>query len=210
MRPLSLLAASFLVFACADEPSTPAASSSSGAAASTGALPGSSTDATGDPGSAEASSDGSGAPEGSSSSGDAALEPITLEGDWVESVAGPWLGSVTGTPIGDLPQFFLDFTWNDDGVLKAVADNGEGFRLEFSFEEREGGWVFTELGELPGGFVQTQDLRPVERDGDRVRFEVLERPGYLLVEIEPTPSSFEMAVQVRGRDHGTFTLARPR
>lgn len=206
MRFSSLLAASLLLAGCADSPSTPAEGSTSDVPASTGAAAESST------GSSAATTTGAGDSTGvadASSTGAAPLEPIALDRDWVESIAGPWLGPVTGTPIGDLPQFFLDFAWNDDDALVAVADDGKGFRLEFTFSERDGQWIFTELGELPGGLVQTQDLHPVEREGDRVRFEVLDRPGYLTVEIEPSTTDFEMAVQVRGNGHGTFSLARP-
>lgn len=208
MRFSPLLAASLLFCACADDASTPvAAGSTSDAPASTGPAAGSSSGSVADSSTDEGSSSTSGADD-STSTGPAILEPIALERAWVERVRGAWLGPVSGTPIGDLPQFFLDFAWTDDDALMAVADNGEGFRLEFTFSEREGQWIFTELGELPGGFVQTQDLHPVEREGDRVRFEVIDRPGYLSVEIEPTDATFHMAVQVRGNEHGTFELAR--
>ncbi len=208
MRFSSLLAVSLLLAACSEDASSPGAGSTSDEPGSTGTAADASTGAASSS-TSQAGTSSTGAAAESSSTGPDALEPIALDRAWVDSVAGPWLGSVSGTPIGDLPQFFLDFAWTDEDVLMAVADNGEGFRLEFSFSEQDGAWVFTELGELPGGFVQTQDLRPVEREGDRVRFEVIDRPGYLSVEIEPTSTDFEMAVQVRGNDHGTFTLARP-
>ena len=206
MRFSSLLLASLLVAGCADSPSTPAAGTTTDAPGSSGAPAESSSSSTSAGGESVSSGD---AVEGSSSTGTEALEPIDLDRAWVERVAGPWLGPVTGTPMGDLPQFFLDFAWNDDDALVAVADNGKGFRLEFTFSERGGQWIFTELGELPGGLVQTYDLHPVEREGDRVRFEVLEQPGYLAVEIEPSDTAFEMVVQVRGNGHGTFSMARP-
>ncbi len=208
MRFSPLLLASLLFIACADSPSTPAAGSTSDTPGSTGAAAESSS-TTSPEGASSSSTTSGGAAEGSSSTGADALEPIELDRVWVERIEGPWLGPVTGTPMGDIPQFFLDFAWNDGDALVAVADNGRGFRLEFSFAERDGQWIFTELGELPGGFLQTYDLHPVERTGDRVRFEVLEQPGYLSVEIEATDDAFEMAVQVRGNGHGTFSMARP-
>lgn len=204
MRFSPLLVASLLFVGCADSPSTPARGATTDTPGSTGARSEVSTST-----SAEDGSSGQVVADGSSSARSDAPEPIDLDRAWVERVAGPWLGPVRGTPLGDLPQFFLDFAWNDDDALVAVADNGKGFRLEFTFSERDGQWVFTELGELPGGLVQTYDLHPVERDGDRVRFEVLEQPGYLSVEIEPTDRAFEMAVKVRGNGHGTFSLTRP-
>ncbi|MCR9164503.1 MAG: hypothetical protein ACE37F_07390 [Nannocystaceae bacterium] len=210
----SLLAVSLLLCGCAESTSTPSSGSTSDTPGSTG-LPDSpdpsdsmATSSSTEPATAEGSSTTE-AGDGGSSTGPAAPQPIELDRAWVEGVEGPWLGPVTGTPIGDLPEFFLDFGWTEEDALVAVADNGKGFRLEFTFSQRDGQWIFTELGELPGGFVQTQDLHPVQRDGDRVRFEVIDQPGYLSVEIEPTQTSFEMAVVVRGSDHGRFSLARP-
>lgn len=208
MRYSPLLTASLLLVACADSPSTPAAGSTTDAPGSTAAPEESGTSTSPEDGSSSGTTRGEVA-DGSSSTGTEPLEPIALDRAWVDRIAGPWLGPVTGTPMGDIPQFFLDFAWNDGEELVAVADNGRGFRLEFTFSERDGQWIFTELGELPGGLVQTYDLHPVEREGDRVRFEVLEQPGYLSVEIEATDGEFEMAVQVRGNGHGTFSMARP-
>lgn len=208
MRFSPLLVGSLLFVACADSPSTPAAGSTTDTPGSTGATAESGSTTSPEDASSSSSSSG-GVAEGSSSTGTETLEPIELDRAWVERIAGPWLGPVAGTPMGDIPQFFLDFAWSDGDALVAVADNGKGFRLEFTFSERDGQWVFTELGELPGGLVQTYDLHPVEREGDRVRFEVLEQPGYLSVEVEATADAFEMAVQVRGNGHGTFSMARP-
>ena len=131
-----------------------------------------------------------------------------LDRAWIETLAGPWRGPVRGTPIGDLPDFFWEFAWTEDDAMVAVADNGMGFRFEFVFAEVEDQWTLTETGTLPGGMTQSYVLHPVSQDGARVRFEVLERPGYLEVDIQPTPTDFDMAVSLRGEAHGVFDLAR--
>lgn len=193
-----------LLAACSD--TTPGTTEPPGSTGSTGVVQGSSetTVATPAEGSDGSTSDGS-----AESSGEAEpLEPIALDQAWVDTVQGPWLGPVHGTPMGDLPQFFLDFVWNDDALV-AVTDNGMGFRIELSFAQTDGQWTLTETGTLPGNFTQSYELHPVAREGDRVTFEVLDRPGYLRVDVEPTASAFEMVVLLRGEGHGTFELARP-
>jgi len=80
-----------------------------------------------------------------------------------------------------------------------------GFRIEFEFAEQDGQWMLVETGTLPGGMSQSYSLHPVSREGDLVRFEVLDQPGYLQVDILPAEDSFEMAVFVRGEAHGPST-----
>ncbi len=208
MRFHPLLAAPLVLAACADSPA-PAGGSTTDAPGSTGAPEGSSTT---EPAEAESSTTAlasTGQADGSSSTGPASLQPIALERDWVDALGGPWLGPVTGTPMGDLPQFYWEFAWTADDAMVGVADNGMGFRFELAFVEVDGQWTMTETGTLPGNMTQSYVLHPVEQEGARVRFEVLDRPGFLQVDVEPTDSAFGMDVLLRGEGHGSFDLARP-
>ncbi|MGH1345191.1 MAG: hypothetical protein ACRBN8_26755 [Nannocystales bacterium] len=164
------------------------------------------------PGSQEDSSPNGSTGEGadaSSGSGDSGLETIELDRGWVAELEGAWLGPVAGTPLGDLPQFYWEFAWTDTDALVGVADSGMGFRFEFEFAEHDGQWTLLETGTLPGDITQSYELHPVSREGDLVRFEVLDQPGYLQVDILPGEGRFDMAVFVRGEPHGTFDLAHP-
>ena len=137
------------------------------------------------------------------------MQPLELDRAWVEGLEGAWLGPVRGTPLGDLPQFFWEFEWTQADALVGVADSGMGFRFEFEFAQQDGQWTLIETGTLPGNNKQSYELHPVAREGDLVRFEVLDQPGYLQVDLLPGEGSFEMAVFVRGEAHGTFDLAHP-
>lgn len=145
-----------------------------------------------------------------SSSGGSTLTPIALQPDWLQGMEGAWLGPVRASPQGPIPQFFLDFVWEDDGSLHAAVDNGEGFGFDFRFvEDEDGQWIFVEQGTLPGGLTQTYTLHPVEQDGARVRFDYLAMPGFLAVEIDLADERFVMDVAVLGSEHAAFDLARP-
>ncbi len=203
-----LAAAASLTVGCASDPAPIAQGSTSGetsgsAASSSG---GSSSGSVGSTSGGESTGEGA---EASSSSGSGALQPLELDRAWVTGLEGAWLGPVVGTPLGDLRQFYWEFAWTDADALLGVADNGMGFRFEFEFAQREGQWMLVETGTLPGDMTQSYALHPVSRDGDLVRFEVLDQPGYLQVDILPSEGSFEMAVFVRGEAHGTFDLAHP-
>lgn len=164
---------------------------------------------TGTPGASTGDTSTTDGADASSSSGDVALQPIALERDWVAGLEGAWLGPVAGTPLGDLPQFYWEFAWTQDDALLGIADSGMGFRFEFEFAQDDGQWTLLETGTLPGGMTQSSELHPVSREGDLVRFEVLDQPGYLQVDILPEEGSFEMAVFVRGAAHGSFALSHP-
>jgi|GEM_PF-2043063 len=201
MRFTALVFTAGLLTACANDPDVPSAGSTS--------TPGStsevaSSDATGESGTEDSSTE-----DASSSSGEPGLEPIALDEGWVQSLHGAWLGPVTDTPMGDLPQFYWEFEWTDEDALVGVADSGMGFRFELEFAEQDGQWTMTETGTLPGNLTQSYVLHPVAREGARVRFEVLERPGFLQVDLEPGPDTFDMVVLLRGEPHGAFDLGRP-
>jgi len=200
--------AALLAVGCATNPAPKEDGATSGE--TTGPVASSSeSSGSGTPGStSREASTGDGA-DASSSSGAEALQPIELDRSWVEGLQGAWLGPVTGTPLGDLPQFYWEFAWTDADSLLGVADNGMGFRIEFEFAELDGQWMLVETGTLPGGMSQSYSLHPVSREGDLVRFEVLDQPGYLQLDILPAEGSFEMAVFVRGQAHGTFDLSHP-
>ncbi len=205
----SLVSASVLLCAgCATDPAPPAHGSTSGDP-SDPAMSGPEVSSSGAPGSTSGEASTEDAAEVSSSSGDPALQPIELDREWVEGLEGAWLGPVSGTPLGNLPQFFWEFAWTQDDALVGVADGGMGFRFEFEFAEQDGQWTLIETGTLPGNMTQSYVLHPVARDGDLVRFEVLDQPGYLQVDILPGEGSFEMAVFVRGEAHGVFDLGHP-
>ncbi|MEM7154133.1 MAG: hypothetical protein AAF799_14885 [Myxococcota bacterium] len=136
-------------------------------------------------------------------------EPIELSTEWLDQVAGAWLGPVEDTPIGLIPQFFLEFAWEADGSLHAFVDDGKGSSFDFRFLQEDGQWVFFEEGTLPGGLVQAHTLHPVWQEGSRVRFVTLPMPGYLVVEIDVDDQNFEMDVSVLGNDHAVFDLERP-
>ncbi|MBV1861115.1 MAG: hypothetical protein KUG77_22045 [Nannocystaceae bacterium] len=208
-----LAAALLFATACASDSAPTGRGSSTGE--STGPL-GASSESSGSAGSIsgapQPTTEGEGTDAGadtSSSSGGAATQPIELDRGWVEGLEGAWLGPVSGTPLGDLPQFYWEFAWTKDDVLLGVADSGMGFRFEFEFAQHDGQWTLLETGTLPGDMTQSYELHPVARDGDLVRFEVLDQPGYLRVDILPGEGSFEMAVFVHGEAHGTFDLAHP-
>jgi len=206
--PSFLVAAALLTLGCASDP-TPTAQVSTSGESSGSAGGGSGSSSSGSVGSTSAGESTGDVAETSSSSGGGALEPIELDRAWVTGLEGAWLGPVAGTPLGDLPQFYWEFAWTDADALLGVADNGMGFRVEFEFAERDGQWTLVETGTLPGNNTQSYVLHPVSREGDLVRFEVLDQPGYLQVDILPGDGSFEMAVFVRGEAHGTFDLAHP-
>ncbi len=61
-----------------------------------------------------------------------------------------------------------------------------------------------------GGFTQSYTLHPVAQQGERVRFEVLDRPGFLFVEMAVDGGTLGIEVLLRDEPHGTFELTRPR
>lgn len=195
----SVLAAVLATSACAHdsdgtEPLAPPSGSTGAVADSDGASEGTDPDSTG---------------SASGSSGEVGPTPVALERAWVESIEGPWLGPVSDTPAGDIPQFFLDFTWQDDGSLHALADDGEGSSFEFRFVEAGDSWTFDETGSLPGGLVQSHTMVPVQVEGNRVRWVSVDAPGVLEVELEVDEQRFQMDVSVLGMSHAAFDLTRP-
>lgn len=142
------------------------------------------------------------------SSGDASLEPIALETSWLDAMAGPWLGPVPTTPYGPLPQFFMEFAWEEDGSLHTFVDNEDNGSFDFRFVEQDGQWVFIESGTLPGGATQTYTLHPIAQEGSRVRFVYLPMPAFLAVEID-LAEGLAMDVAVLGSEHAAFDLQRP-
>lgn len=204
-----LTVAVLLATACATDPASTAEGSTSGG--STGSpLTSSGESSSSAPGSAS-SGESTDAQEDASSSSTGAepLQPVELDRAWVEGLEGAWLGPVLGTPLGDLPQFYWEFAWTEADALVGMADSGMGFRVEFEFAQTDGQWTLTETGTAPGNQTQTYVLHPVAREGDVVRFEVLDQPGVLQVDILPGQGTFEMAVFVRGAAHGTFDLTHP-
>lgn len=204
-----LAVAILLATACASDPAPTAEGSTSGG--STGPEQTSSGESSS---SAPASSSGGESTDAqedasSSSTGAEPLQPLELDRAWVAGLEGAWLGPVLGTPLGDLPQFYWEFAWTEADALVGMADSGMGFRVEFEFAQKDGQWTLTETGTAPGNQTQTYVLHPVAREGDVVRFEVLDQPGYLQVDILPGEGTFEMAVFVRGAAHGTFDLTHP-
>ncbi len=141
---------------------------------------------------------------------DEAPVSIQLEAEWLDALAGPWLGPVTDTPGGDIPQFFMEFAWESDGSLHTFVDDGAGATFDFTFAQEDDQWVFVESGTLPGGLTQTYTLHPVEQTGTRVRFEYLAAPNFLAVEIDLAQERFVMDVELMGNKHAAFDLGRPK
>lgn len=194
--------------ACASDPA-PTASGSSTSETSGPAATGSEGDGSTNQGSTSQRETTGAEEDASSSTGAQPLQALDLDRAWVAGLEGAWLGPVRGTPLGDLPQFFWEFAWTESDTLVGIADSGMGFRFEFEFAREDGRWTLVETGTLPGNMTQTYVLHPVAREGDVVRFEVLDRPGFLQVDILPGEGTFEMAVFLRGEAHGSFDLAQP-
>lgn len=136
-------------------------------------------------------------------------QPIDLPEGWLDAVEGRWLGSVTETPIGGIPQFFIDYERMDDGSLHALIDNGEGFAFEFHFrQDDDDRWELFEEGQLPGGFIQSYVLHPVEAEDGRVRFVTLEAPEFLQVDIDVSATTYDMQVRLMEEPHAQFELTR--
>ena len=200
----ALFSGLLLPLGCADDPAPETADASGDSTATTSPAASSGDvedDSTGTPGpDSTAGADSSG--------GDPNGEPIDLDTEWLDQIAGPWLGPVEETPIGPIPQFFLDFAWEGDGSLHAYVDSGDGASFDFRFFQEDGQWLFFEEGTLPGGLAQSYTLHPVWQDGSRVRFVTLPMPEYLTVEIEVDDRRFIMDVSVMGHDHAVFNLER--
>ena len=138
--------------------------------------------------------------------GEEQLTPIILDQAWVDALAGSWSGPVDPTPVGPVAFFPLDFAWDDDGSLHAHTDNPDGGYFDFRLLEQDGTWIFREEGQLPGGFTQSYDLHPIERDGNQVRFVTLEAPTFLVVDIEVSNVQLSILVAIAGNEHAAFEL----
>ncbi len=207
MRRFSLLVGTLCMTpACAPGPANPADGSTTTTSSSSPG-PSSTQAASESSSSGDTAGETRGGADTSGSSGVVPLAPIPLQAVWLETLAGPWVGSVADTPMGTIPQFGWAFEWDEAGDLVAVADNGMGFRFEFRFAQDDGQWTLVETGAMPGGFEQSYTLHPVDQDGARVRFELLDRPGFLSVEMGVIGETLGIDVLLRGEPHATFDLA---
>ncbi len=112
--------------------------------------------------------------------------------------------------MGTTPQFDWAFSWDEAGDLVAVVDNGMmGFLFEFRFARDDGQWTVVETGAMPGGGEQSYTQHPVDQDGARVHFELLDRPGFLSVDMGGTGETLGIRVPLRGVPDATFDLAPP-
>lgn len=132
--------------------------------------------------------------------------PVDLSG-WIAAGEGVWVGTARQTPIGDLP-FAIEMIRRPDGGLRGVAEDGSGFSLTFHYAQRDGGWVLTETGGLPGGFTQEAELVPTEVDGDRIVWVTPDDPGYLELVVVHTGDRMTLEARVRGEAHALLELAR--
>lgn len=136
-------------------------------------------------------------------------EAIEIDATWVMGAEGAWLGHISDTPYGTLDDFPLDFIHEEDGSLHARTSFGDdtGY-FDFRFREQDGTWVLDEEGKFPGGLLQSYTLHPVEQANERVRFETLEMPGFILVDVIIEAESLVITAQVNGELHATFDLQR--
>ncbi len=136
-------------------------------------------------------------------------EVIQVEAAWVMGAAGAWLGEVRETPVGTLEVFPLDFAYEDDGSLHAHSafPDDSGY-FDFRFREQDETWVLDEEGKFPGGLLQSYTLHPVEQEGERVRYEYLDMPGYIVVDVVIGTDSLLITAQVKGELHAVFDLKR--
>ncbi|MEN0068557.1 MAG: hypothetical protein AAGA48_40950 [Myxococcota bacterium] len=123
--------------------------------------------------------------------------------DWVSELPGTWLGNAE-TPMGSMP-FAMEGEATEMGVRTSIERSG--LLISLAFTSTPDGWVLTERGELPGGFVQQHDLVPVSIDGSEVRFLSIEE-GLMDLVTSVEDGTWDLEVDVRGLPHVSWTLQR--
>jgi len=133
---------------------------------------------------------------------------IELDDAWVSALEGRWSGSIDPTPIGEIPQFPMNFEWQDDGSLFTHSQQGD-FYVDFRFrKDAEARWVLDEEAQIDVDNVQGYTLAPIAQDDDAVTFSVIEAEGYLLVDWRPEADTLVVEVTLGGEQHVVFDMAR--
>lgn len=132
----------------------------------------------------------------------------SVDDAFIGSLAGGWAGRENTTPFGRM-DFALVFEWQGDGSLLAFTPMNEGTFIELRFaKDASGAWLLHERAALEGMGEQRYTLHPVAAEGAMRRWDYLEKPGFLTVDVAATASALHMKVLLRGADHVIFDLAR--